>query len=270
MTRSRTVAKWSLLAVALAAMFTLPGNAQEPGRRGGRGGGFFGRGGRGGPINAVMLLRSEQVHQELKIDEAQLEKLRAIGEEARPDFSQFAGIRDLPEEERRARMEELREHGRKLVEEAEAKIRTVLSEEQQKRLDEIQFQLRGVRALVDDQTVEKLGLTTDQTQQLKDVFEAEREMQRELFSGVRDLSREEREEKMTEMREQMELLRRETEAAALEVLNEAQQASYIAMKGEVIEIDRRALFSRGFGRRGGREGGERRGRDRPPRPESEL
>lgn len=242
------------LVVVLAAASV--GLAQGRGGRGGPGGRFgFGGppGGPGGPggrgMGPGMLLRNEKVQTELALSDEQKSSIEAAIEKSMENNRDFFGsLRDLSDEERRAKMDEFRAK----AEEANKELMALLNEDQQKRLNQISLQLRGVDALLDDEYAGKLGLSDDQKQQIRDLLETQREMQREMFAGLRDLSDEERRAKFEEMGKAQEELRKETDSAAVELLTDAQKAQWNDLLGKPFEIDRASLFG-GFGR-GGRGG----------------
>ena len=264
MTVNRRLLKTGIILLACVAMASATAEAQNQGRQGRRrGGSRFG----GGQIGKSVLLGSEKVQKELTISEDQKSKITEVAKESRPNFRElFSGLRDLNEEERRAKFQEIREKGRKLAQEADKKIAKILTEKQNKRLGEIMFQARGLIALADKELAGKLKISEDQQQKVKDLFEAQRGMQRELYSGLRDLPREERTKKFEELRKKGEDLRKETETAVLGVLSAEQKEAFEKMKGEKFEIDRRSLF-RGFGRRN--RGNRGNGNNRPQRPSSD-
>ncbi len=235
------------------------------GRRGGGGGfgGGFG-GSRGAGVEAGSLLRSEQVQAELKLSEDQLAEISALTEKAREQVREsFRGFRDLSDDERRAKGEELRSKQQELQADMRKQLEKVLSAEQVKRLDEISLQVRGMRALADSAIRSKLSITEEQKQGIDDIVQAQRDMMRELFGGMRelrDLDNDERAAKFAELREKGEELASETEAAVLELLTEEQRRSFAEMKGKPFELDRRSLFGGGRGGRGGESGQRERGR----------
>jgi Spy/CpxP family protein refolding chaperone len=257
MTVNRRILKTGIVLLACVALLSATAEAQNQRRQGGRRGPS--RFGGGGQIGKSLLLGNEKVQKELKISEDQKSKITTVASESRPNSRElFSGLRDLSEEERRAKFQEIREKFRKLAQEADKKISEILTDSQNKRLGEILLQLRGLNALTDKELAGKLKITADQQQSIKDLFEAQRDMQREFYSGLRDLSQEERRKKFEELRTKGEDLRKETETAVLGVLSASQKTAFENMKGEKFEIDRRSLF-RGFGRgnRGNRGDGNR-------------
>jgi hypothetical protein len=229
--------------------------AQDRGR-GRRGGGFGFGGGRRGGADAASLLRSEQVQTELKLGQDQLAAINTLTEKARQQSRElFSAMRDLSDDERRAKREELRSKQQALQADMRKQLETVLNEAQLKRLDEITLQVRGIGALADSEFSSKLSITDQQKQSIDDIIEAQRDMQRELFSGMRelrDLDGDERTARFAKLREKGEEIARETEAAVLELLTEEQRTSFKEMKGEPFELDRRSMFGGGRGRPGGR------------------
>ena len=233
MFRIRRLAKVVAVPIALV-LLTSAGVAQDKKKDDGnrrRQGQFRGPGGSRG-TGKTTLLRAEAVRKELKISEEQSDKLRTIGEE-------------------------LRELGQKLNRESEKKVAGALTRKQSARLNEINLQVRGLRAVTDDDVAKELGLSDEQKKKIKGVFDAQQEKQRSVFSGfggLRDLSKEEREKKFAEMREKGAALRKETQEKATAVLTEEQQGLYELMKGEKFELDLRQLVQRrgGQGGQGGR------------------
>ncbi|MEO2049906.1 MAG: hypothetical protein ABGX16_25380 [Pirellulales bacterium] len=266
MTRSfaRIVTILAMVLIVLAADATLQAQDRGRGSRGG-GGDRFGRGG----MDAASLLRNEQVQTELKLSESQLAELKTFAEKARDQARElFSGLRDLSEDERRAKFEEMRSKRDELQAEAQKQLAKVLNETQVKRLDEITLQVRGIAALSDSKISGKLSLSDEQQKSIKDVLESQREMQREMYGSMRelrDLDREARTAKFDELRKKGKELTKEAKAAVLELLSKEQLASFEAMQGKPFELDRRSMFGGGRGRDregGRREGGRRGDRDR--------
>lgn len=270
MARSVLAVKAMLVLLAVLVVASPMAVAQEREGRGRRGGGFRFGGRRGGGVNATTLLRSEQVQKELGLKEDQIEKITAISDESRQGMRElFSGLRDLSEEDRRKRFDELRAKGAELSAAARVKVGELLSDSQTKRLDEILLQVRGPAALADDTVAANLALSDDQKGKIKDLLDTERELQQEISSGVRDLPREERQEKFAEIRKHQDELRKETEKAVLEVLTTDQNNQFAALKGAAFELDFSALGSGRFGRQRGEGRGGQQRRDRPRRPEGE-
>ncbi|MCS6775993.1 MAG: Spy/CpxP family protein refolding chaperone [Chloroherpetonaceae bacterium] len=202
------------LSVALLASATLPVPAQDPGgeprqgRRqrggfGGFGGGPFGRGGMmgGGMFNMdptqsskIMLLQRDDVRTELGISARQREQMDQERQKAmeemrnnRPPFD-FQSLQGLSPEERRAKMQELREQMmpqmRAMGEQMAARMEAVLTPAQQKRLAELDLQWRGPLALGDEKVASKVGLTPDQQRQIANILNEFRTGQMEVMRNA--------------------------------------------------------------------------------------
>ncbi len=247
------LAKFAQFLFVMLVLAVLASDASAQ-RRGSRGGSPFGsRGGRG--IGPSTLLRNDRVQKELKIGVDQQEQIVTVLDESRAaGRQQFSGFRDLSDEQRREKMQQLRETFMARAAEEKHKLEEILNEAQRTRLQEITLQLRGISAVTDEQVAATLKISDDQKQNIEDLFAAQRDMQRELFSGMRDLPREERRTRFAEVREQQQELERETEKAVAEVLSDAQKMQLEEMKGEPFELDRSELF-RGRRSRRSREGG---------------
>ena len=221
----------------------------------GRGGGF----GRG--LDKSRLIRSEQVQKELGITPQQKERIDAATGSMQEELRGLrSGLRDLSGEERDQRMAELRSLQQELNLKASKQIEGVLSREQAERLDQIMLQLRGARALIETDMVQKLELSEDQGNEIRDIFKEQEEAQREMFQGA---SREDRRELFAQMRE----MRAKGESQAFAVLTQQQDSEFKRLKGAAFEVDRASLFGGrgGFGGFGGGRGGGRRGRENEPR-----
>lgn len=218
--------------------------AQPPAQPGPRGPGrFFGP--MGGPGSQLMLLMNPAVVKELELTEEQQAKLREIGQQMRERMrEQFAGLRDLSPEERQARFREMREKMEAQIQEIREKVHQVLLPHQQRRLEQIAFQMRlrrgggGLGGLIDDQEmVKKLGLTEEQVQKLRQI----------------------REETMERLRSLPQQIQKEAEEKAMQVLTEQQKQMIKELMGERFEM------SFGFGPGGpGARRGPRGGQ--PPQP----
>jgi Spy/CpxP family protein refolding chaperone len=156
------------MAVTVLTMAVLiPAMAQPPA---GRPGGPFG-GRLGGPMLMVGLLRSPQVQQELKLTDQQRQRLEQLGEQWR---EKMRGLRDLPPEERRQKVEGMRA-------EVEKQLATILNEQQMKRLKQIALQVEGYAALERPEIADQVGLTKEQRQKIRDILRQAGEKRREAF-----------------------------------------------------------------------------------------
>lgn len=262
-------------ATAILVILAMAGaaNAQPPGRGpggpggppGGPGGfGMFGRGPGGGDQTFRLLTRAE-VQEELELVDDQKEKLKAIADQMREKMQkEFSGIRDIPQEERRAKMEEMQKKAETWAQEARKQIEEILLPHQLDRLHEISIQVRGIGALLDSRVQDDLGLNEQQKTKIRDLREKATNDARALFEGLRDLPAEERRAKMNENREKVQQMMRDGQEQLMGVLSEQQRTKFEEMKGKKIEL---APPERPEGRRGGPgegRGREGRGRGRGP------
>jgi Spy/CpxP family protein refolding chaperone len=238
-----------LFVVGLLVLAAVPALAQD--RQGGRRGGGFGRGGAGGGIGAVQLVGIEQVQKELELVDDQKSEITKITDESRQGLGDlFGGLRDLPDEERQAKMREMQEKLAARNKETEEKINKVLLDHQKKRLKEITLQVQGIAALSNADVVTALALTSDQKDQIKKVTDDADQARRDLFQNAGDGDR-------AALREKGQTIRQEAEQKALAVLTADQKTKFEDMKGKKFEIDPAALRGGrgGFGGGGGRRGG---------------
>jgi hypothetical protein len=224
-----------------------------------------------------MLLANEQVQKELELIEDQIKDFEKIREEQGTKMREmFSGMRDLPEDERRAKFEEMRGKLEEAQKQLREEMKNVLMPHQQDRLREIFVQVRGVGALDDPEIAAELKITDDQKKKLAETREEAGQKMREMFSGRRGEGEGERRGPDEDMRAKFQQMQTETNDKILAVLDSEQKAKFEQMKGEKFELDRSQM---GFGGRGpggpggqggpGGFGGRRPGGDRPggDRPE---
>jgi hypothetical protein len=265
----------AVIGVTLAvAAFCTTSNAQdERGRREGgrRGGGFRGPGGGGGGDPISGLLRSKDIQEELKITDEQIAAIKKLSERNRLKRPEGVDFREMSEEDRSAFFQKMQKQQAERMMEMKEQLEEVLLPTQIKRAEEIALQAQGVRALNQQKIAEKLGMTEEQQQQVKELQDSLqqdiREKMREMLTGGHGVG----------VREKMMEIRKEMEEKVLGVLTLGQKATFEEMKGEPFKMPER--MARGGGRggdagrggqRGGRRGknnmnGEKRGgkRDRP-------
>ncbi len=246
-----------------------PGGLPRGPRPGGPGFGGFGMMGGGGGgmlgISAMygLLLNAPTVQKELELIDEQKAKLKELNEKnqaaMRDMFSGMGNMRDMSEEDRRKRFEEMRKKGEAQAETTKKAIEDILLPHQLDRLKGIALQRLGVAALNDKEIQQDLKMTEEQVAKLKAINEEAAKRAQEMFAGMRDLGPEERQARFAEMGRKMQESRKETEGKLMGVLTAEQRESLERMKGEKLEIPDAELRPRlGFG---GPGGGERR---RPP------
>lgn len=227
-----------LVAVALSAV---PAQAQR-----GRGGFGFGR-----PETVFSLVRREAVQKEIGLtDAAKAEAVAdeyndAIRSEMESAGISFAGLRDLPEAERAAKMREIQtksaEVTKKVSEKLEPKLKEALTAEQLKRLNEIRIQASGAAALTDEAVAEELALSDEQKKKIADIQAEGQRTAGELMAAARGGGN--FQEAMTKVRE----ANAKTLERATEVLDAGQKEKWSALKGKPFDL---AQLAGGRGRRG--------------------
>jgi hypothetical protein len=230
------------LTVALVACSVSLAFAQGGGGgRGGRGGGFGGGrggfgGGFGGQGGGLMLLGDENVKKDLGITDDQVKKLEDFQAKVGGEMGQlFQGLRDLSDEERTAKFQEIQ---KKMTEMTDAAQKEILLPKQIERLKQISYQSRLNRggtadALASEDIAKELGIT---------------EAQKEALQKASEVAQ-------TEMQEKMNKIREEARQKIISVLTADQQAKLKKLTGEPITF---APFA-GFGGAGGFGGGGRGG-----------
>ena len=200
--------------LGLVALLTSPALAQ------GRGFGMM-RG--GGGISA--LLSNESVQKELKLDDAQLTKVKELAEKNREKMmAAREETKDLDQEERMKKMQEL------MKEMNESTIKAVgefMKPEQVKRLHECSYQVRGAMAFADPGVIKKLNITDAQKDDIKKITDESMEAAREIGAGFRD-DPEGTQKKMAEHN-------KETLTKVVAKLNDEQQKTWKEMLGASFE-----------------------------------
>ena len=192
------------------------------------------------------LVSREEVQQELQLVDEQQEEVAAIADEVRTEMRDemrevFSQMRDLSDEERRERFDEIRSRLESVNADMEKRLKKVLLPHQYERLKQIDLQTRlqqqGVVALTGGQLAETLGLSDEQREKLE---RRAAEVQQEL-------------------QEKIQQLRVEARNKMLDVLTAEQRAKLESLMG-----DQFAMPDQGPGRRGG-FGGNRGGGGRVER-----
>jgi hypothetical protein len=242
---------YGMATAGLVAVMAASAWAQQGGREGrDRGRGFgagFGGGGLGG------LVAMPEVQKELKLSEGDAARLVAAINELRPRRGQGGGFGDfqnLSEEERQKRMEEFRKQMEENAKKIEDKIKSSLTEEQWKRLNELRLQREGVLALERPDVAEKLNLTQEQKDKIKELM-ADLRPQFGPGRGRRG------EGGGPPNFEEMRARREKATADILAVLTPAQKSTWETLQGAKFEFPRPQFGGPGGGgRRGNRPAGE--------------
>jgi hypothetical protein len=204
----------TVVGLGLVAIIAGPAAAQGQGR------GFFGRGG-----NLAQLLGNESVQKELKLDDQQVEKAKALadktGEEMRDKFQELQG---LDQEERRTKMQALNQEVNASVLKSAGDF---LKPEQIARLKQIRYQAQGAMAFSDPEVAKKLNLTDAQKTDIQEIVRASREKMpsREDFQSDREAAT-----------KKMQEVNKETLSQVASKLNDEQQKTWKELIGSPFEI----------------------------------
>jgi len=235
-----------LMLCTATVVMAQPGGGRGRGGQGGRGGkgGFFGgfQGGRGG----LALLSDEAVKKDLGINDDQTKKLEEFQTKMRTEMgTAFQGLRNLSQEERTSKFQDLQKKSAEMTAAAEKEI---LLPKQIERLKQISVQSHLIRsntsdALASEELSKDLGITDAQKEALK---KAQDEADAEMQAGI------------TKLREA-------ARQKVLGVLTAEQQAKLKSLTGETIQFTRGGGPG-GRGGTGGRGAGGRPGAPltRPP------
>jgi TolA-binding protein len=201
-----------LLVVVVVAMLAGPASAQVAL-------GSFG--------GAVVLVQNKGVHEELKLDNEQIEKVLAVAEKALADLKERAAkFRGLKPDEIAAKMQE---EMRKINEGTYKALASILKPEQMKRLKQIDLQQTGSEAFDSADVQKGLQLSDDQKAKLKDLNEAYARDRRELARPSSGAN-------LPGIVRKMNALRKDYLEKAEAVLTAEQMKSWKEMTGEPFEV----------------------------------
>lgn len=243
------------------------------GERGGDRGGFGGnrggggdRGGRGTTtVSIPVLLGVEDVLDELKVEEAQGESIRAALEtyrdSSRTERPDFEKMREMSDDERREYFEDMQKKRDAVTKENTELLMAFLDSKQVTRLKQIEFQARvrgGMDRLLAAEDIQKmLSMTDEQKEKLKTISEEMTEKQAEyrekMIAAFRNRDADAERPNIDEMRKEGEKLRETVTKQMEEVLTDVQKKKIEEMKGEPFNLE--ALRTQGRGGRGGQQGG---------------
>ena len=219
--------------VGLAVLLSATDVMAQPG--GGRQGGRGGRG--GGEDSSGRLLRNEAVQKDLELSGDQIDLIEGLSQGRGGDReSIMAELDGLSGEERMEKMREMRD---RRTEEMKKELDDILLPHQMERLMQIANQASaqgGARSLMSGSIADKLGITEEQKERLREKAE---ELQKEMNEKIAKLRAEMQDELMAE-------------------LTADQRAQYQEMMGDAFKFERPTRGGQG-GDRGG-QGGDRGGR----------
>jgi hypothetical protein len=230
--------------VAVTCVLVLLAASASAQQRGGRGFGFGGR-----SQSLVGLAAQESVQKDLGLSADLVGKIGPLNDEYRAarekEGVQFpTGLRDLPEAERNAKMEEYNkksaEVAAKLDAEFTPKLQAILGADGVKRLKQIQIQSQGALALNNAAVATELKLTDEQKKKVAALISEYQAKTQGLFGQGSDFQ-----EAAAKMRE----LNKERDTKVEALLTPEQKTAYTALKGKAFDVS-----TLSFGGRGGRRG----------------
>lgn len=218
-----------LLAVGLLVV----GAVAEAQERGGRGRGGFGGGG-----SLLMIVSNDAVQAELKLDDAKKAEVAKVSEELREQFRGGGRGQGGGGQGQRGELQARMQEQAKL---AQDKLKTILSEDQMKRVKEIQYQVIGVLGAAQNADLAAaLSLDDATKEKLAALSEEQREAMRDLREAVEDGS-----VQRDAMAAETEKVRKELEEKALALLSSDQKAKFTELVGAPFDVSQ--LRGRGFG-----------------------
>ncbi len=224
--------------------------------------GFFGGGPGFGRTSVAAqyerLLNIPSVQKELHLSDDQKARIREIGEKNRSAVRDlFSSMRDVREEDRKAKAEEMGKKMQVQGEETRKAIEAVLELAQRERLRGIAVQVLGIQALFDKEVQQDLKLEEFQIAAMRVIDDRAARKTRELFTPGGDPQA---------IGQRSQEIRAETEKRILGLLNDQQKAAFERLKGAKFEIPESEMRNpRLFGGRGGRREGGDRGQSGSPR-----
>lgn len=207
--------RMTLTALGLAALLASPAWAQRGGGRG-----FF-----GGP---GALLSNKSVQQELKLDDAQVEKANDLAAKTREKMTGLRDSSELQGLQGAERMQKMQELMKPINDETNKALAEILKPEQSKRYHQIALQQRGAQAFGTPDVQSDLKLTDDQKEKIKTVLDDSRTQGQEIRKNAGD----DREG----AREKSNALRKETLEKIMALLNDDQKKSWKEKTGEPFEV----------------------------------
>jgi len=223
----RTFCK-TALTVAAVVLLAGPALAQRQGQ--GRGG--FGFGGSGQMQGAAVLLANKSVQDELKLTSNEVEKVSAPGKKLREkQQSMFADLQGATQEQRQEKMKELTDAAKAANEDALKLAKDTLKTDQLKRFGQLELQVKGDAAFVDENVQKALGITDPEKEQIKKIREDAVTKMQELRPARGQGNQGNLQELMTKMQD----LRKETMAKAVAVLTDSQRTQWKEMVGSPFE-----------------------------------
>jgi hypothetical protein len=251
MTNLKSLAIASLLVGAL--ILPVVANAQNPGQGRGQGRGGMMMGGRGMQSKGMLVARNDvrkdiatTADQNSQIDKLQKDfqaKMQARMEEIRQQMQNGGGGG--------ANMQAMGEEFQKMQKEYDDAILKILDDKQKGRLDQINLQMRGNRALMDEDIQKKLDFKVDQKRKIQELSASMDAANQAIFQRMQngEIDRE-------QVRPLMEENNKIMDAELAKILNAEQTKMFDEMKGAKFNRDPKDDEAmRNMMGRGGRGGG---------------
>lgn len=234
-----------LAAGLFVATVVLMVEAQQP-----RPGQFAGGGGIGN-----MVLNNKVLQEELKVTDAQKEKLKVLADKQAENFTRmFSAFKDAAGDKDKIKeiVENNKKAGEKLQEEIKKGIDETLTADQKKRLKQIERQVAGPGAFLAEDNAKELNLTDSQKGKIKTVMDEYRkdmqDMSKDAGGSFKDGKFTFDKEKLEANQKKREKLTKATLADIDDILTDEQRKLWKEMTGE--KFDTAKLFQ-GFGGFGG-------------------
>ena len=204
----------AVLTLGLIATTAVPASAQ-------------GRGGIGSGWGGIELLLNPTVQKELKMDGPSIEKARALVLEMR---DKQKGLNSLLEGlEGEDRMKRIQELATSHAEQGNKAIEAFLGPEQLARFHQIDLQQRGATALADPSVARTLRMSPDQSAKITPLLNRSVLQLREAAAASRGDRR--------VAFDKIQAIRKETDAGAVALLDEAQKQAWKTMIGEPLDLN---------------------------------
>lgn len=191
---------------------------------------------RGDNASLASLLSIPEVLKEINVSDEQKGQVEKMIEDLRAARGGGGGNRgdfqNLSDEERRARIEEMRKQREERSQKEEDAAKLILKPEQLDRLNELRLQRAGASALERTAVADKIGLTQEQKDKIASISQ---EARRGGGGFNRDASQEERRQAAAEARER----REKTNAEILALLTPEQKTKWEEMQGEKFDFPQR-------------------------------
>jgi hypothetical protein len=184
------------------------------------------RGQLGGQTNNVQLLSSDAVQKDLALSDEQAGKLREVLAAYQKDAAEVPqlsrqDLQNLPEEQRRQKLQENRQALTKVQEQYDKQLAEILKPEQSERLGQIRLQIAGPEGVTTPEVAEKLGLNREDRQKVQTAL-------REITQAARQGGRPTPEQRAN--------LREQLETKLKELLSEEQLAKLKELQGKPFDV----------------------------------